>query len=68
MTSIKGDPQVDKTYEAIVKTLKLGSSSRILRNLDQKVLRLSVREIKKVLAELEFYLDVRNEQGRGGKK
>ena len=64
----KGDPQVDKTYEAIVKTLKLGSSSRILRNLDQKVLRFSVREIKKVLAELEFYLDVRNEQGRGGKK
>lgn len=68
MASIKGNPEVDEKYAALVKTLKSESSTKILRNLNQKTLRSAVRELKKITAELEFYLDVRNEQGRGGKK
>ena len=68
MASTKGNPEVDKRFSELVKTLRAGTSTKVLRNLDQKVIRRSVRELKKVLADLEFYLDVRNEQGRGGKK
>lgn len=68
MASVKGNPEVDLKYSELIKTLKKESSTGNLRNLDQKVLRSAIRDVKRVLAELEFYLDVRNEQGRGGKK
>ena len=64
----KGNPEVDIKFSELVKTLRAETSTKTLRNLDQKVLRRSIRDIEKVVADLRFYLDVRNEQGRGGKK
>ena len=68
MASVKGDPEVDFKYASLIGTVKKESSTKILRNLNQKTIRSAARELKKVVADLEFYLDVRNEQGRGGKK
>lgn len=64
---IKGSPEVDKKYTKLVEELKKNTDVSTLRNLNQKCLRKASRDIKKVLADLDFYLDIRNEQGRGGK-
>lgn len=48
--------------------LKIYRQAKTLRTLDQKELRHVQRELARTKAEVDFYLDVRNEQGRGGKK
>lgn len=67
MASVKGDPSVDQNYLTSINTLKSQTTTSTLRNLDQKSLREVARTLKKMVADVEFYLDVRNEQGRGGK-
>lgn len=64
----RGDPQVDQQAMEWAKQGKKMFTPRVLSNLDQKVLRDIRRNIGHLQQELSYYLDIRNEQGRGGKK
>lgn len=63
-------PKEPTKEEIDYKVIKLfcDDAKKQAKGMDQKNLRHSVREIERLLAELHFYLDVRNEQGRGGEK
>lgn len=75
----KGDPKIDEIFECNLAELSISvglfknqSKSKTLNNLDQKVLRRSLRDLriiicklKEIEANMAMYLDVRNEQGRG---
>ena len=67
MASVKGDPKKDKAAIAWTDDGKKLFDSRFLKNLDQRTLRATKRALMRLTAEVDYYLDVRNEQGRGGK-
>lgn len=67
VVSVKGDPAVDKTALEWVKAGKALFQPKTLTNLDQRSLRDIRRGLEHLTTEVNFYLDIRNEQGRGGK-
>lgn len=68
VVSVKGDPAVDKSAIEWIKSGKALFQPKTLTNLDQRSLRDIRRGLEHLTAEVNFYLDIRNEQGRGGKK
>ena len=67
MASVKGDPKEDKAAITWASDGKKLFDSRFLKNLDQQTLRATKRVLMRLIADVDYYLDVRNEQGRGGK-
>jgi hypothetical protein len=76
----KGDPKIDEEFKGnlhifwstVFSFKSVNCKSKILNNLDQKVLRRGLRDIRILICKLQeaeadmaMYLDVRNEQGRG---
>ena len=55
------------SLKAAVIVLKRIRSVKSVKGYSQKELRYLQRELTKTQAEVAFYLDIRNEQGRGGK-
>ena len=51
----------------IIKRLIAIRQAKILKGLNQRELRNLQRQLARTKAEVDFFLDVRNEQGRGGK-
>ena len=49
------------------KNINITTLRQKLKKMTQKELRDCLRQMRKECAEVEFYLDIRNEQGRGGK-
>jgi hypothetical protein len=64
---VKGDNAIDEEAISLIAELKKIDNARFLRNLSQKVLRDMKFQHERNLASLNKYLDIRNEQGRGGK-
>jgi hypothetical protein len=64
----KGNPKDDREVYKFISALKLKTASRNLVKLDQKTLRDFKHAMEHSLADVNRYLDIRNEQGRGGKK
>jgi hypothetical protein len=64
----KGDPIKDVTAIEWSKESRKLFIPKFLNNLDQQTLRDVKRTLMRLDAEVSYYLDIRNEQGRGGKK
>lgn len=64
----KGNPEKDIQAKQWEKNTKKLFTPSLLTNLDQKTLRSIQRTLFKLQGDVSFYLDIRNEQGRGGKK
>jgi len=65
---VKGKDEVDSTAIELIRTMKEIEKAGFLKNLSQKVLRDMKFQHEKNLAGINKYLDIRNEQGRGGKR
>ena len=57
----------NKTLKRLYVTLCNDRMSRYMRTCTQTELRHLQRALSRTQAEVAFYLDIRNEQGRGGK-
>ena len=64
----KGDPQKDEDVIGYVSGGTKLFTSSALKNYDQKTLRDVRCALEHWLADINKYLDFRNEQGRGGKR
>ena len=64
----KGNKKIDRGVISLVREFTDNiTQTKTLRNLDQKTIREVKRDLAIVIAHLDYYQDVRNEQGRGGK-
>jgi hypothetical protein len=72
MSTIKirnsGAIEIDKRFNEVMTQAKVWTSSEILTQISQMDLRFALRYLREAAANVEFFLDVRNEQGRGGQK
>jgi len=57
-----GDPEKDKILKKTVKDFCKTVNPNLLTNADHRTLRHAARDIKKKLADIEFYRDIRTRQ------
>ena len=67
-TPVKGKNEIDLTAIELTNKMKRTEKAGFLKNLSQKVLRDMKFQHERNLAGINKYLDIRNEQGRGGKR